>query len=61
MYVAIGVVLTIVIAFGSPYFWNFSTNPSLFSALTTGTASLLFIGTGWIIDRRRKKEKSANA
>lgn len=58
MYVFIGIFLMIVVAFGSPYFWNSSADPSLYSAITTSVASVLFIGTGWLIDRRIQQNKA---
>ncbi len=57
MFVGIGSVLSIAIAFASPYFWDSSENPSLFSALTTLFAFLVFCGGGSLLDRRRKKQQ----
>lgn len=61
MYVFIGVFLMIAVAFGSPYFWDSASDPSLYSAITNSIAAVLFIGTGWLIDRRIQQNKTNRA
>ncbi|HAY44381.1 MAG TPA: hypothetical protein DCY59_12965 [Micrococcaceae bacterium] len=61
MYVFIGFFLMIVVAFGSPYFWDSATDPSRYTAITNSVASVLFIGTGWLIDRRIELNKAKRA
>lgn len=58
MYLGFGFVLSLAIAFASPYFWGSSENPLLFSALTTAGAFVVLCGMGFTIDRRRKRKHS---
>ncbi len=50
--------LSLALSFASPYFWETSDNPTLFSALTTTAAFPTLCGLGFAIDRYRKKEHS---
>lgn len=58
MFLGIGFVLSLAIAFGSPYLWDSSENPALLAALTTAVAFLVLCGGGLLLDRRRKKKHS---
>lgn len=56
MFLGIGFVLYLAIAFASPYLWDSTANPALYSALTTAAAFAAFCGLGFAIDRYRKKK-----
>ena len=58
MYVFIGTFLMIIVAFASPYFWDSSADPSRYTSITNAVASVLFIGTGWLVDRRIRQSKA---
>ncbi|SCB95140.1 hypothetical protein GA0061084_0895 [Arthrobacter sp. NIO-1057] len=60
MYLVIGLVLALTIAFGSPYLWDSSENPSLLASLTTAVAFVVLCGGGLLLDRRRKKKHSTS-
>lgn len=57
MYLGIGFVLSLAIAFDSPYFWDSTANPALYSSLTTSTAFAVLCGSGIVVDRYRKTKQ----
>ena len=61
MYVCIGLFLTIAVAFGSPFFWDSAADPSQYASITNLVSSVLFLGTGWLIDRRIQQNKAKRA
>ncbi|HJX78533.1 MAG TPA: hypothetical protein VJ369_09625 [Glutamicibacter sp.] len=58
MYVCIGIFLMITVAFASPYIWDSTADPSLYISITNSVASVLFVGTGWLVDRRIQRSKA---
>ncbi|WP_159609871.1 hypothetical protein [Glutamicibacter sp. JC586] len=60
LFLGIGIAMSIAVAFGSPFLWDSSAHPALYSSLTTAVAFTLFCSLGSWIDRRRKKDQSAS-
>ncbi|WP_333615161.1 hypothetical protein [Glutamicibacter sp.] len=48
----------ITVAFASPYIWDSTADPSLYISITNSVASVLFVGTGWLVDRRIQRSKA---
>lgn len=55
MFFAIGFLLSIVVAFVSPYIWDgISGSPAFPTALTTIISFIVFAGGGYLLDRRSR-------